>query len=70
MFKSPLTRAASATKIDVTGVTVCDILKQGQWYNKCKFQSFCTKETIDHSETFQGSILSNIFSQDLVTAMT
>ena len=66
MFKSNLARAASTTKFDVTGVSVCDIMKQGQWYNKSTFQSFYTKEIIDH---FQGSILSNIFWH-VVTAMT
>ena len=38
MFKGPLTGAASTTKEDVTGVSVCAIMKQGQWFNNSTFQ--------------------------------
>ena len=60
MFKGHSTRTASSTKSDVTGVSVCDIIKQGQRSNKSTFQKFYKKEIIDYSESFQGTILSNV----------
>ena len=60
MFKGHSTRTASATKADVTGVPVCDIMKEGQWSNKSTFQKFYKKEIIDHNEIFRASILGNV----------
>ena len=58
IFKGYSTSAASTTKADVTGISVCDIMKQGQWSNKSRFQKFYKKEIIDYSETFRVSIVS------------
>ena len=55
--------------IHLSGVSVCDTIKQGQWSNKSTFQKFYKKEIIDHSETFPASILSNVPPRRVVTAM-
>ena len=52
IFKDHSTSAALTTKADVTGISVCDIMKQGEWSNKSRFQKFYKKEVIDCSETF------------------
>ena len=60
IFKDHSTSAALTTKADVTGISVCDIMKQGQWSNKSRFQKFYKKEIIDYSETFRVSILGQV----------
>ena len=60
MSEGHSTRAASTTNADVTGVSLCDIIKQGQWSNKSTFQKFYKKEVIDYNETSQVSTLNNV----------
>ena len=64
------TCAASTTKADVTGASVCDIMNKGQLPNISTFQKFYKKEIVDHSLLFQPSILSNVISREVVIAMT
>ena len=70
MFKDHSTLVASITNVDVTVVSVCEIMKQEQWSNKSTFQKFYKKEIIDHSGTFQASILSNVIWREVVTSVT
>lgn len=49
MFKSHSTYAASTTIADLTGVSVCDTVKQEQWSNKSTFYRFYKKGAIDWS---------------------
>ena len=44
-------------------------MKQGQWSNNSTFQKFYKKEIIDHSESIQASILSNVLWREVVTAL-
>ena len=60
MFKGHPTRAASTTKADVPEGSVYDVMKKGQLPNNYTFQKFYKKDFIDHSETFQASISSNV----------
>ena len=46
MFKDHSVCAISTTKADVTGVSVCDIMKLGQWSNNSIFQKFYKKDIL------------------------
>ena len=48
MLKGHSTHAASTTKADVRGFSVCGIMKQEQWSKKSIIQKLYKKEIIDH----------------------
>ena len=57
VFKAHSTRAASSSKSEVTGISLTDIIKQGQWSQSSTFQRFYRKSIKEYDSNFQSGIL-------------
>ena len=57
VFKAHSTRAASSSKAEVTGVSLTDIIKQGNWSQASTFQRFYRKSIKEYDSNFQSGIL-------------
>ena len=70
VFKAHSTQSASSSKAEVTGVSLTDIIKQGNWSQASTFQRFYKKSIKEYDSNFQASIFNKQLWREEVRVMT
>ena len=58
VFKGHSTRSASSSMVEVTGVSLTHIIKQGHWFQASAFQIFLRINIKEYASNFQSEFLS------------
>ena len=58
VYKAHSTRVASVSKADVMGLSIEDIVNQGNWSNSSTFERFYRKPIVGGGRAFQQKVLS------------
>ena len=70
VFKAHSTQSASSSKVEVTGVSLKDIIKQGHWSQAATFQRFYRKDVKEYDSDFQSRILKKQHWREEIKIMT
>lgn len=56
-YKAHSTRSAASSKAEALGLSIEEIIQQGNWSNKNTFEKFYKKPIVTHSKAFQQKVL-------------
>ena len=64
-YKAHSTRGASGSKAKAVGLSIEDIMKQGNWSNSTTFEKFYHKPIVDSTHLFQRAVITQLEAEPL-----